>query len=122
MRGRSLIAALAAIAPVFLFGGIALPLAYAQDVPAAEQVEDDPNAGGTAPADQQSATDPATEPAAVETAPQEAAAPLPDATPVVASIRAKLADPAIRKDAPAGDIAALEAFYNTRGDPVWITD
>lgn len=130
MRGRSLIAALAAVAPVFLLGGIALSPAYAQDVPAAEEVEDDPNAGGTAPADQQSATDPATEPAATPAdnaatpaeAPQEAAAPPPDATPVVASVRAKLADPVFRKDAPAGDIAALEAFYNTRGDPVWITD
>ena len=36
------------------------------------------------------------------------------ADPVVAAIRAKLADPAIRKGANADDLAALEAFYAAR--------
>ena len=130
MRGRSLIAALAGAALVLLLAALALPPAFAQDLPAAEEV-DDPNAGGPEPADQPSATDPSAEPAAppadaaagTEAAsPQEAAAPPPDATPIVASVRAKLADPATRKDAPAGDLTALEKFYNSRGDPVWMTD
>jgi L,D-transpeptidase YcbB len=130
MRGRSLIAALAAAALVVLLGAVALPPAFAQDTPAAEVVDDDPNAGGPEPAGQQSATNPSAETAAAPAddpgteaaAPQEAAAPPPDATPIVASIRAKLADPAFRKDAHAGDLAALEAFYNSRRDPVWMTD
>ena len=42
---------------------------------------------------------------------------------MVASIRSKLADPAIRKDADADDLAALEAFYATRaGGPLWTTE
>jgi murein L,D-transpeptidase YcbB/YkuD len=112
MRGRSLIAALAAAAPVLLAVAIILP-AFAQDNPAVEDV-DDPNAGGV---DQQAATEPAAEPAT-----QETASPPVDATPVVAAIRGKLQDTAIRKDVPSGDLAALEAFYNARGEAVWITD
>ena len=42
---------------------------------------------------------------------------------MVAIIRAKLADPAIRKDANADDLAALEAFYAARtGGPLWMTE
>ncbi|HYJ58418.1 MAG TPA: L,D-transpeptidase family protein [Methyloceanibacter sp.] len=130
MRRRSLIAALAAAASVFWLGAFALPPAFAQDVPAAEEVDDDPNAGAPQPADQSAATDSSLEPAAAPadgagmaaTAPQEAAAPLSDATPVVAAIRAKLADSAFRNAAPASDLAALGAFYNARGDPVWTSD
>jgi murein L,D-transpeptidase YcbB/YkuD len=111
---------------MFLFGALALPPAFAQDLPTAAEEADDPNAGGPEP----SATDPSAEPAAApadsaagtEAAPQQAAAPPPDATPLVASIRAKLADPAIRKHEAAGDLVALEKFYNSRGDPVWMTD
>jgi murein L,D-transpeptidase YcbB/YkuD len=40
----------------------------------------------------------------------------------VTSIRATLADPALRKDADAGDLAALEAFYAARSAPLWITE
>jgi L,D-transpeptidase YcbB len=40
----------------------------------------------------------------------------------VVAIRAKLADPVLRKGANADDLAALEAFYRERGRPVWITD
>jgi L,D-transpeptidase YcbB len=128
MRGRSLIAALAAAAVVVLFGAFALPSAFAQDLPSAQEGDDDPNAG--APADQQPAADPSAEPAPAPadpageaaTAAPEATAPPADATPVVAAIRAKLADPAVRKEAPAVDLAALEKFYNAHGDPVWMTD
>lgn len=141
MRGRFLLAALVAAALVLLCGGVVLPPALAQDDPAADA--DDPNAGGTDPADQQAVTptpaaeapessaapaaapaDDAAQPSA-ETqaaAPTESASPSPDATPIVASIRTKLADPAIRKNAAAEDVAALEAFYGARSDAVWMTD
>ena len=43
--------------------------------------------------------------------------------PVVAAIRSQLADPAIRKDADAGDVAALAAFYAARTEgPLWVTE
>ena len=42
---------------------------------------------------------------------------------MVALIRAKLADPAIPKDADAADVAALQAFYAARTGPaLWITE
>jgi len=44
------------------------------------------------------------------------------ADPVVAGIRAKLGDPAIRKDANPADLAALEAFYAERTSPLWVTE
>ncbi len=143
MRGRSLIAALVAAAPVFLFGALTFPPAFAQDNPAAEEA-DDPNAGGPDPADQQAATPDAATPASADPSAEPATAPADDAnqpqaeqpgvtpvqtvetpaaaTPVVASIRTKLADPALRKDASSEDLAALEAFYNARGEAVWMTD
>ncbi len=52
-------------------------------------------------------------------APDETAPP-PEATPVVASIRAKLAE--MRKTSSSGDLAALATFYNGRGDALWMTD
>lgn len=143
MRGRSLIAALVAAAPVFLFGALTFPPALAQDNPAAEEA-DDPNAAGPDPADQQAATpdaampasaDPSAEPAAAPAddanqppsgtqaaVPPEAAPPPPEGSPVVTSIRAKLADPALRTNASSGDLAVLEAFYGARSEAIWMTD
>ncbi len=55
-------------------------------------------------------------PLAQNSAPQAADA-------VVEAIRSKLADQAIRKDADADDLAALEAFYAARdGGPLWTTE
>ena len=134
MRGRWLLAALAGASLVLICGGLTLPPAYAQDDPAAEA---DPNSGGTDPADQQATPTPAAdmaEPAAApadaaqpsaETqtaAPADSTSPSPDATPIVASIRGKLQDPAVAKTANAQDLAALLAFYGARSDPVWMTD
>ena len=48
-------------------------------------------------------------------------APVP-ADPVVASIRSTLADPVLRKDAHADDLAALEAVYAARSAPLWMTE
>ena len=133
MRGRMLLAALAAAGLVLLCGGLAIPPAYAQDDPAA--AADDPNAGGVAPADQQ-ATTPApaaetAEPASDATQPSaetptatqaDSAPPSPEPTPIVASIRAKLQDATLAKSANAEDLAALVAFYGARSDPIWMTD
>jgi murein L,D-transpeptidase YcbB/YkuD len=142
MRGRSLIAAFAAAALIFLSGGLTLSPAFAQDHTAAEEVGD-PNATGVDPADQQVATPDAAMPAPADgsagaAAPADAADQAPAgepgvtavqtvstpaaATPLVASIRAKLADPAIRKGASTEDLVALEAFYNERSEAIWMTD
>lgn len=60
-------------------------------------------------------------PAAASSA-SETAQPAP-ADPVVAIIRAKLADAGIRKGAHADDLAALEAFYGARTEgPLWTTE
>ena len=46
----------------------------------------------------------------------------PPADPIVAEIRLKLRDPALRKGAAADDLAALETFYGElAGPPLWIT-
>lgn len=50
------------------------------------------------------------------------AAPEVPAHPIVAAIRSKLQDPALRQRAHAGDLAALEAHYGAlTGPPSWIT-
>jgi murein L,D-transpeptidase YcbB/YkuD len=55
--------------------------------------------------------------------PAEAVATPAAGDPVVALIRAKLADPAIGKDAHANDLAALASFYAERHGPaLWITE
>jgi murein L,D-transpeptidase YcbB/YkuD len=47
----------------------------------------------------------------------------PQTNPVVASIRAQLADPSVGKGANADDLAALAAFYEARtGAPLWVTE
>src|SRR5688572_23807673 len=78
------------------------PAAQSQPAPASE-----PSAAA-APAPQPSAEVPSTAPAAAEPQqPETVQAPAP-VDPVVAGIRSKLADSAIRKDADAADLAALE--------------
>ena len=67
----------------------------------------------------------ATEAVASPADPSQAAAspPAAPADPVVAAIRAKLADPAVTKDAHPGDLAALTEFYASRDGPaLWITE
>jgi len=57
------------------------------------------------------------EPAVVEVAPP------PPAHPVVAAIRAKLAEPGFRKGFNAATLKGLEDFYGAReGPPLWVTD
>ena len=66
----------------------------------------------------------ATETVAPPTDPTISAAPqAATADPVVAAISARLADPAIAKDAHPGDLAALTEFYAARAGPaLWITE
>src|SRR6266545_7878141 len=109
MRAGCLIAVFLCAAQAY---ALAVPSAWAED-PA------------TPPVDQPAAAQPAAaEPASASPAPAQ---PEPSATatasqpdPVVTLIRAKLADPALRKGANADDLAVLEAFYRTRaGGPLW---
>jgi murein L,D-transpeptidase YcbB/YkuD len=135
-----MIAALVAAVPVLLLGALVVPPAVAQDNPAAEDAND-PNAGAPEPADQQTAAPdaaaPAIDPSAETATPADNAAPAPGepavtpvqtveipapGSPVVEAIRTKLADPAFRQGATADDLSALVAFYNSRGDAVWMTD
>ena len=124
MCGRFWVAALAAASPILLFGAVIGTPAFAQETAAAED-SDDPNAAGPAPANQAAGQDssmPApAEPAAQATAPADDAG-QPEgtppstttvqtvsipaaATPIVASIRTKLSDPAFRAKGSAQDIA-----------------
>ena len=118
MRGRFWVAALAAASPILLFDAVIGTTAFAQETAAAEDA-DDPNAGGAAPAESIAKPDvsmPApADPAAPATSPGDDAG-QPDArprrqrrrvqtvsipaaaTPIVESIRAKLADPEIRRE------------------------
>ena len=53
----------------------------------------------------------------------ETAQPASQPDPLIQLIRAKLADPEIRKGANTDDLAALEAFYAARtGGPLWVTE
>ena len=113
MRGRSLIAVLVASALVFAFAASGAGSARAEDrataldTPGALSAQD---TVGEQPADAS-----ASDPSAV------ADRPVP-AHPIVTQIRSKLEDPALRKAASPGDIAALEFFYAAwPGPPLWIT-
>jgi murein L,D-transpeptidase YcbB/YkuD len=75
-------------------------------------------------------TSPDTAPAATETPlapedafPEAASPPAAAADPVIAAIKAKLADPAAAKDTHPADLAALTEFYASRdGPPLWVTE
>ena len=101
MRGGRLIAVLFCTAQALAPGGPA----HAED-PAATPGQPSPAPAAT----------PANQPPAAEAA-------QPQTNPVVASIRAKLAEPSVNKGADAGDLAALQAFYAARtGAPLWVTE
>ena len=97
--------------------------AFAQDNPAATQSAGAPSGdtsqppSDTTPAASPEAASPnaAPTPTVVQTTPQPVAA-----TPVVESIRSKLAD--LDKASSSDDVSALVTFYNERGEPLWMTD
>ena len=123
MHGQSFVAVIAA--------GLALVLmelvpvgAAAEDVASAGQPAD--SAGTTKPLLSNPSSNPTRSPDAPEAATPAlqsgAAQPVPPADPVIASIRSKLGDAALRNATDAKDLAALEAFYAERtAPPVWIT-
>ena len=118
MRGKRLIAVLFCAAQISALGG-----GQVRAQTAAETSQ--PSAADEAAAEE---TDPNSDPEAAETEAPEAAEAIAEAVPesvpadpVVAAIRAALGDPALRKDAHDGDLTALESFYASRSEPVWIT-
>jgi murein L,D-transpeptidase YcbB/YkuD len=108
---------------VLALSAVASMPAFAQDNPAATQSAGAPSGdtsqppSDTTPAASPEATSPnaAPTPTVVQTTPQPVAA-----TPVVESIRSKLAD--LDKASPSDDVSALVTFYNERGEPLWMTD
>jgi murein L,D-transpeptidase YcbB/YkuD len=90
----------------------------------APEVQESPAAPAPAPEAAPSDPNSPDEPAPDEPPRAEASEPTPPvpAGPVVTSLRATLADPAFRKDRHDDDLAALEAFYAARTDPVWATE
>ena len=121
MLGRSLVAVLAAaLVPVAVAAeNVATATAEA---PGASTVVTNPRPSASAPpnvAVPSPSIPNAFAPDAATPSPQTL---LPTADPVIASIRSKLGDAPLSKDADAKDLAALEAFYAERsGPPVWIT-
>ena len=127
MRGRSFVS-------VITVGGLAL--VFAELVPVDVTAEDVATAGRPADTTATGTTNgpssliplssnPIPSPGAIapeSATPASQIVPVPVPDPVIASIRSKLGDAALRKAANAKDLAALEAFYAERsGPPVWIT-
>ena len=135
MRGRYVVAvllctaqalALAAVLPACAEDSAAAPTPA--PAPVAEKAATDPAVPSPAPASPAGLAAPAgqpplaAEPLALEPLAAETAVPPPPVDPVVAIIRAKLAEPGVRKGAHADDLAALQAFYGARtGAPLWMT-
>jgi L,D-transpeptidase YcbB len=108
--------AFGAVAPVCAEESASAPAPASQSAPAAPMAADQPGTASEPP----SAT---SEQPAAATAGDVAAAPPAPVDPVVAIIRAKLADAAVTKGFNADDVGALQAFYATRtGGPLWMTE
>jgi murein L,D-transpeptidase YcbB/YkuD len=125
MRGYPWLAAIAAAVSALALGAQLAPPVYAEDAPAPATAKSQWVNPDLAPTNDADDTAPAAPNASGQDSGQaaqapEEAGPPPEATPVVASIRAKLAD--MGKTSPSADLAALAAFYNTRSDPLWMTD
>ena len=122
MHGRSFVA-------VSVAGGLALVYAVlvpvasvAEDVATAEQPATPTGAATPSPNPAVPSPSPANAAPPVTPAPSQTEAAAPAADPVIAGIRSKLADAALRKGADPADLAALDAFYAARsGPPVWVT-
>ncbi len=124
MGAQSWFAGAGALASALGLAALLASPAWAENAPAPKAAAAQWVNPDSTPADDPSDTAPAPSVPAADQgeAPQAPveAAPLPEATPVVASIRAKIADQ--RKASSAPDLVALEAFYNQRSDPLWMTD
>jgi murein L,D-transpeptidase YcbB/YkuD len=96
--------------------------ADASGIAATPPVEPAKPSATAAPAPGEPEQEPAAATTQAEPAAPPAAAESPPPHPIVAEIRLKLQDQALRKGAAADDLAALEAFYGEHaGAPLWIT-
>ena len=124
MHGRSFVAVIAAGVAVVLSELVSVGVA-AEDVATAGQPADSVGTNPllSSPPSNPTPSPDATAPEAATPASHSGAAqPVLVADPVIASIRSKLGDAALRKVADVKDLAALEAFYAERsGPPVWMT-
>jgi len=119
MRGRPLVAALVASVASFAALGASVAVAQTQLV---DPQQTKTEAAAESPPDLLSGEPPdfvAKAPEQPAAAPEEVA-PTPNASPVVASIRAKLAE--LRKSSSSDEIVAIEEFYNGREESLWMTD
>ncbi|HEX2380489.1 MAG TPA: hypothetical protein VHI74_07105, partial [Methyloceanibacter sp.] len=114
MRVRSLVAASVAIEVLALSAVTSMP-AFAQESPAGTQSAVAPSGDTSQPPSNTAPAASAPPPTVVQTTLQPVAC-----TPVVESIRNKLAD--LDKASFSDDVSALVAFYNERGEPLWMTD
>jgi murein L,D-transpeptidase YcbB/YkuD len=133
MHGRSFVAVIAASGLALAFAERISVAVAAETLATAEQpaatspgatnAQPSPTAHSPNAAVPSSATPNPPAPGAATPPPQAASAALVQASDtVIASIRGKLGDLALRKGADAKDLAALEAFYAQRsGSPVWMT-
>ncbi len=125
MRERSWFAGVAAAVSAVGFAAVFAWPAWGENAPAPAAPASQWVNPDTAPAADPSDTAPAApatsgqDQGEAAQAPAETAPP-PEATPVVASIRAKLAEQ--RKTSSSPDLVALESVYNRRSDPLWMTD
>ena len=91
--------------------------ASGDDTPADSAALSEDEKPDTAPNERDPKPSDAAAPASSGTAAPEQAA----ADPIVAAIREKLKDPALRKSTNSDDLAALADFYAERSNPLWIT-
>ena len=120
MGGRPFVAVL--VAAVAGFSAFGFPVALAQTRSADPQASANTETAAENPPDLLSGEQPDYVPKAASPAPapEEVVAPTPDATPVVASIRTRLAE--LRKSSSSAEFVALEEFYNGRSQALWMTD
>jgi L,D-transpeptidase YcbB len=125
MRGKCLITVVFCAAQILVLGGEHVHAQISAETaqptaPEPSQTPDLPSAADAAAAEEAAPASDADAPEAAEAVAENVPEPVP-ADPVVAAIRVTLADPALRKGAHDGDLAALDWFYASRSEPVWIT-
>ena len=134
MHGRSFVSVLVAGELALAFAVSVTATVAVERVAAAEQPAASTDVTGALPTSAVTPAPPEADAASLKSAEPSApgaggpsqlgatASPVPEADPVIASIRLKLGDAALRKGAASADVAALETFYAEGSEaPVWIT-
>jgi L,D-transpeptidase YcbB len=130
MHGRFSVAVIIAGGLALVFAVLVPAAAVAEDEATAEQPAALPGASTTppgiaapnapiSPSPAVGASSPSPPPDAANPSPSAAAQAPGD--PVVAALRPMLAAPALYRSADADDVTALEAFYTSRAQPLWMT-